>query len=195
MKKTANKGQWLLWTGTLLIVAAVCLTGYNLLRTAQSGKRAIQIQEQLSAMIDERQEYQYQTLGEDMPVEVIDGKEYVGTLDIPELQLKLPIMNEWSYANLREAPCRYTGSAYAGDIIICAHNYDTHFGKIKQLLPDDQVVFTDVNGNAFIYRVVEIETLQPDRITEMKEGNYGLTLFTCTFGGAARVAVRCELIA
>lgn len=193
MRKTADKGILMLWAGVLLIAAAICLVGYNLLLTVQAGKQAYRVQERLNSIIDRRQTDQNQILAGDMPVEMIDGKAYIGTLEMPALQLKLPVMNEWSYANLREAPCRYTGSAYTGDLILCAHNFDTHFGRIKWLSPGDGVIFTDVDGNIFHYRVVEIETLSPDHVDEMKEENYGLTLFTCTLGGAARVTVRCEL--
>lgn len=193
MRKTADKGLWMLWGGVLLIAAAVCLVGYNILLTAQAGKQAYRTQERLDSIIDQRQTAQDQMLAGDMPVEIIDGKAYVGTLEIPALQLKLPVMNEWNYANLREAPCRYTGSAYTNDLIICAHNFDTHFGRIKWLSPGDKVNFTDVDGHTFSYHVAELETLQPDKVDEMKHENYGLTLFTCTLGGATRVTVRCEL--
>lgn len=193
MRKTADKGLWMLWSGVLLIAAAACLVGYNLLLTAQAGKQAYRTQKQLDSIIAQRQAAQDQMLAGDMPVEVIDGKAYVGTLEIPALQLKLPVMNEWNYANLREAPCRYTGSAYTNDLIICAHNFDTHFGRIKWLSPGDKVIVTDVDGHTFSYHVVELETLQPDKVDEMKHENYGLTLFTCTLGGTTRMTVRCEL--
>lgn len=193
MRRTADKGLWMLWGGVLLIAAAVCLVGYNLLLTVQAGKQACRAQDRLDSLIDQRQTAQDQMLAGDMPVEAIDGKAYIGTLEIPALQLKLPVMNEWNYANLREAPCRYTGSAYTNNLIICAHNFDTHFGRIKWLSSGDKVNFTDVDGHTFSYHVVELETLQPDKVDEMKQENYGLTLFTCTLGGATRVTVRCEL--
>ena len=47
-----------------------------------------------------------------MPEETIDGRSYIGVLEIPSLSLQLPVIGSWSYAELREAPCRYAGSAY-----------------------------------------------------------------------------------
>ena len=44
-------------------------------------------------------------------------------------------MESWSYPKLKVAPCRYRGSAYLDDLIIAAHNYDRHFGRINTLLP------------------------------------------------------------
>ena len=50
----------------------------------------------------------------EMPVEEIEGNGYIGLLEIPALGLSLPVMSEWSYPNLKLAPCRYSGSAYTG---------------------------------------------------------------------------------
>ena len=58
-----------------------------------------------------------------------------------------------------------------------------------------EVIFTDMDGNRFIYAVSETEQLPGTAIEEMKSGDWDLTLFTCTIGGAARVTVRCELTA
>ena len=105
----------------------------------------------------------------------------------------LPIISNWSYPNLKKAPCRYSGSAYTNDLILAAHNFSSHFGNLKSLALGDTVLFTDVDGNVFSYRVAERETLQPTAIEEMKSGNWDLTLFTCTLGGSYRVTVRCVL--
>ena len=51
----------------------------------------------------------------------------IGILEIPALDLNL-VISSWSYSSLRLAPCRYSGSAYKGDLVIAAHNYQSHFG-------------------------------------------------------------------
>ena len=48
-------------------------------------------------------------------------------------------------------------------------------------------------GNVFIYKMVERETLNPTDIEEMKDGDWDLTLFTCTVGGKTRVTIRFKL--
>ena len=47
-------------------------------------------------------------------------------------------------------------------MVIAGHNYSSHFGNLKNLSQDDTVIFTDVDGNRFHYRVIELETLAPD---------------------------------
>ena len=128
----------------------------------------------------------------DMPTEKIEGQYYIGVLKIPALSLELPVISEWSYPNLKIAPCRYQGSAYLNNMIIAAHNYSSHFGRLKNLSPGDEITFTDVDGNSFLYKVAAVETLSSYDIEDMTEGNWALTLFTCTVGGEYRVTVRCE---
>jgi sortase A len=129
----------------------------------------------------------------EMPVKMIKGKKYIGILEMPTLNLMLPVLSEWSYPNLKLAPCRYTGSAYESNMVIAAHNYLTHFGRLKELNIGDTIIFKDMDGNRFVYEVYETEILQPTDIDKMKDGGYDLTLFTCTIGGKTRYTVRCML--
>ena len=130
----------------------------------------------------------------EMPAAKIDSDLYIGILEIPALDLELPIMSSWSYPKLKVAPCRYTGSAYTKDLVIAAHNYKSHFGRLGNLVLGDRITFTDVDGNVFTYEVAAQETLMPTAIREMTSGEWALTLFTCTVGGSYRVAIRCDLV-
>lgn len=122
----------------------------------------------------------------------LDGNYYIGYLSIPALGLELPVMAQWDYERLRIAPCRYTGSVKTDDLVIAAHNYSRHFGGISQFSGGEDVYFTDLDGMRYCYQVVKVETLEPAAVEEMSAGKYDLTLFTCTYGGASRVTVRCE---
>ena len=129
-----------------------------------------------------------------MPTVDADGHKYVGFLEIPAISRILPVMDTWSYPNLKISPCRFVGTVYAHDMIVCAHNYDRHFGLIKTLKEGDRVSFTDVYGDRFNYEVSEVTILQPTDVEEMKDpDDWDLTLFTCTIGGATRVTVRCVM--
>lgn len=129
-----------------------------------------------------------------MPTVEVDGHMYVGFLEIPAIDRVLPVMDTWSYPNLKIAPNRFVGTVYAHDMIVCAHNYDRHFGQIKTLQEGDKVTFTDVYGDRFEYEVSEVTILQPTDVEEMMDpDDWDLTLFTCTIGGATRVTVRCVM--
>ena len=95
----------------------------------------------------------------EMPTVKIDGRDYIGTLRIPSLDLKLPVISEWSYPALKIAPCRYKGSAYSNDLIIAAHNYNSHFGRIKYLKVGDAVKKFHVGPHRIGHVVTKGETL------------------------------------
>ena len=178
--------------GLLLIAAALGLSAYNFYVDKSAGDESSEVAAQLIAGVDENltsgQSASPQT---PMPTEQIDGNLYIGVLRVPSLGLELPVMDDWSYPGLRVSPCRYSGSVYADDMVIAAHNYQTHFGRLNRLELGAEVSFTDVRGNVFVYEVAGIETLDPYAVDAMIDSDYELTLFTCTFGGADRVTVRC----
>lgn len=73
----------------------------------------------------------------EMPITLIESNEYIGILDLLALGLSLPVMSDWSYPQLKIAPCRYKGSAYTGDLIISAHNYERNFGHLISMMIGD----------------------------------------------------------
>jgi sortase A len=163
------------------------LTIYNFYEDYHSAQNINKILEQLYTTDDTEADPDT-----DMPQEQIDDQDYIGRLEIPALDLELPIISEWSYKSLKIAPCRYSGSAYDGNFVILAHNYSSHFGRLMELSIGDEITFTDMDGNIFTYEVTEKEILQPEDVEEMESGDWDLTLFTCTVGGKSRVTVRCN---
>ena len=212
-KENSRNQEGLLWItiGLLLIAAALFLAAYNLYDEQRAGQSAMEAIDQLGDLLPpketvteptgEQEVFYDQTALPDyvlcpdmeMPVENINGIDYIGVLRIPALELELPVISEWNYPNLKSAPCRYSGSAYLNNLIICGHNYTSHFGNLKNLWEGDIATFTDMDGNVFTYKMVERETLNPTDIEGMESGNWDLSLFTCTVGGQSRVTIRFEL--
>ena len=128
---------------------------------------------------------------EETPPEFPGGEECIGILELPTLELKLPIFSRWDDWLATLAPCRYTGSLLEDNLVLAGHNYAAHFGSLHLLEPEDPVYFTDLDGNRHVYAVTQTETLSAGAVDEMTTGDWDLTLFTCTVGGAARVTVRC----
>ena len=197
-----KKGAFCMAAGFLLVLAALLLTGYNVWDEGRAGDAADATFQALKFQTEEgREELPEYILPDylvdprfEMPTVEIDGYDYIGYLDIPSLELSLPVMSEWSYPQLKIAPCRYAGSGYLDDMILAAHNYDRHFGRLKNLEGGELVRFTDVDGNVFDFSVTELELLWPEQTEEMLSGEWDLTLFTCTLGGRQRVTVRCDRI-
>ena len=118
----------------------------------------------------------------------------IGILSIPVLELELPVLTEWSYEKLKNAPCLYFGSYYQPNFVIAAHNYPAHFGGLSRLRAGDLVMFTDVTGTVYCYEVVLLETLTATATEDMLNSGFDLSLYTCTPGGSNRVTVRCSRI-
>jgi len=124
----------------------------------------------------------------------IDGENYIGTIIIPSLNLELPVMEECNYDNLRKAPCKYYGSIYTNDLIICGHSYKSHFKYLSNLKQNDKIVFVGVNGIKYTYEVLETEILNPKEVDSMINNDFDLTLYTCTNDGLNRVTIRCNRV-
>ena len=129
-----------------------------------------------------------------MTVADIDGHGYIGFISLPTLGLELPVMADWSYDQLKIAPCRFSGSVFTDDLVLMAHNYKKHFGPIRRLEAGDSMTFTDMDGNSWEYQVVAQEVLGPGAVEDVTAGEYDLTLFTCTYGGENRITVRCDRV-
>lgn len=130
-----------------------------------------------------------------MPVIKIDGNYYIGVLTIPALGLSLPVMEDWDDEKLKISPCRYAGSLYEKNLVIAGHNYQRHFSGIRTLTIGSEIDFTDADGNAFHYKVVASDVMNPEEKDRMLEnGAWDLTLFTCNYGLGTRYAVRCQMV-
>ena len=191
--------------GALLILAAAALLAYNKWDASRADKASQEVlgelEQTLNAAIEEKAKSDTVALQPEldptqvMTVTELNGWDYIGYLSIPSIGLELPVMSQWSYAGLKIAPGRYSGSTYADNMVVCAHNYAKHFSPIKWLALGSEVYFTDMDGQRWSYEVTNVETIQPTDIDKMitasDEDAWDLTLFTCTTGGRARCAVRC----
>ena len=208
-KKKNRIGNILKGAGLILVTAAVLLLVYNLWdgHRARESEEAIlaeylQENKKASESPDASDKEDKQNIPDYLLNPDMDMPEYtlkslgdvacIGILEIPALNLELPVISSWSYSSLRLAPCRYSGSAYKGDLVIAAHNYQSHFGGLRTLPEGSEVFFTDAEGNRFSNYVAETEALTPWSVDDMTSGEWPLTLFTCTLDSQNRVTVRCE---
>ena len=189
--------------GLLLICAALLVTLRNIYENRAAGKAADEALTRLRELIPDPAQAQdngiinetpiYEEYKEvDMPQINIDGSKYIGIVSLPSLGLELPVKGEFSYPALVGAPCRWSGSAYTGDLIIAGHNYPRHFGSLKNISIGDNAFFTDTDGNIFRYKVLEVVQLSGNDGELMRSGDWDMTLFTCTVSGKKRVTVRFE---
>lgn len=203
-RKLPQTGQ-LWWPVPIFLSGALLLTAWNLLdgrRAAlAAGKAAAGIENEVRRKEkegeeqEERMEIPAYWANPEMPMPAveIEGERFIGILYIPALELELPVMETWSYQGLRTAPCRYCGSAYLDNMVICGHNYPSHLGRLTELRCGAEISFSDMDGNHFRYVICGMEVMTADSADIIREASGGdLTLFTCTPGGKTRYAVFCR---
>ncbi len=126
--------------GAVLILSALLLLLYNRYEDAHAGQEAENLLTDIEAAIAAQTTDtpaatmpnkggntatpSPTALDPEMPVVTLDGYEYVGYVEIPVLALKLPVMADWDYTQLKVAPCRQFGSSRTDDLVIAAHNYE-----------------------------------------------------------------------
>lgn len=196
--------------GAVLMLSALLLLLYNEYEEGRAGREAGRLLDDIQSTIEERADTSVQTteseieitesylpsetLPSELPTRSINGFEYIGYISIPDLKLKLPVMSEWDYERLKVAPCRHFGSSRTDDLVIAAHNYKTHFGSLSGLEIGAEICFTDMNGIENHYTLEKLETLAPDAVDAVCNSGCDLVLYTCTAGGAARVAAFCNRV-
>ena len=207
-RKNKGKGSFLIAVGILLLLAAAGLVIYNVWDARRAEETSNQIAQGLIEEINEAVKdgltaLPYGSADTPMPTTMIDGYEYIGILEMPSLNLSLPVMKEWDYDRLKISPCRFTGSYYTDDLVLCAHKYAKHFSPIKWIEIGADVYFTNVEGLTIHYIVTNRETVEPTDVETMIKNSknsetstmeWDMTLFTCNTGGQTRCAVRCSRV-
>ena len=214
-RRTGKKGNLFTGLGLLLIVAALFLTGYNIWDDYRAGQASQEIVSEVVHLIPEESLETVETDSSKseetkaaekvipkfvndptiaMMEKEINGQKYIGVIEIPTLELELPIISEWNDERLKISPCRYVGSAYLNNMILSGHSYKNHFRYIRKLVEGDRVIFTDMEGTRFVYEVILQDVIAAEDVEGMLAGEWDLTLFTCTPGGKSRNTVRCQLV-
>ena len=196
-EKSMNKGKAFIGIGVLLILVSLVITGFNKYEDLNAGKQAQAVLDVFkNEVVTQNHVVDNLITNEvkEMKTININGDEFIGTIKIPSINLELPVMSEYTYNKLKKAPCRYYGNLFTNDLIICAHAYETFFANLVYLKQNDLIIFTDVDGNNYVYEVLEIEVLKSTDVDKMINSDFDLTLYTCTYDNTGRVTVRCNRV-
>lgn len=117
------------------------------------------------------------------PVINIDGRDYVGILEIPSLDVRLPIAASWRPESPR--PGAYSGVLERGTLAIGGPNTAGQLGRLTETADGDRFTITDVTGRVFTFEVATIETVKSDEKAKILEKvePWDVSLFADTFSG------------
>ena len=195
--------QIMIISGAVFISVAVILYGYGLVDDFFAGRRAGNLTLQMPGAGDVYNPVE----GEDaifaqIPVKVepvtYKGLEFniIGFISIPKLKIRLPVIDRVTDDLLKISVCWYGGEMKPEPVrmIFTAHNYRSHFGQIDRLVPGDEVFFQTNSGIIYTYQVLELIEIDEENQAGLDQGDWDLTLLTCTKDRVRRLLVRCVLM-
>lgn len=191
-----KKRVWTVVTvmGIIFLVGAAGLTLWNFNTDQAAAEESRSLLTELAEAIPEVEAQPVFPMENGMPVVEVEGQNYMGAINFPDLDRELPVLASYELEKLKTAPAVYHGTPQTGDLVICAHNYRSHFGSLQRLPIGAQVLLKAVDGNLYEYQVAATEVVSPFAVADVTSGEWDLTLFTCTLGGRTRYVVRCDLI-
>lgn len=208
MNKRQKRGLVLLAVGMLLVLSSLGIYLAQQQEDAAAGQTAavllqqlenrtpsvdVQPQDDNDAPADAQPDSDnYELADPVLPEKKYMGYTLLGSISVPSVGIQLPILDQWSEAMLKIAPCRYTGSISGGNMIIMGHNYKSHFNPLHKVKVGAEVEIENTIGRTFRYRVAKIEYLHRTEGERLPSEEYPLTIFTCRPGGLERIILRCE---
>lgn len=174
MKKQTNQLCVLLGI-CLLVVAALVLIfwQWGIHKSQQEATKNVQtirtlIPEAQGAVLEERQD-------NTMSVLSINGKDFVGILEIPKFGSSLPVCANWG--EVSQHPCRLSGSVYDRTMQIGTTSQKGQCDFYRDVSVGDFVFFTDMEGNRFSYEITDIRYEKHADQTTLQQEDAALTLF------------------
>lgn len=189
--------------GVFLIIAAGVLAGVNARGESVAAESATRLGELSEAHVSAvRAVYEGYDVPADyaldesreMPVVSLDGVDVVGVIRVPARGVELPVAAAWDDGVSKKCACVFEGSAYEDRFVVAGHSYRAHFAGLYGAAVGDAVSFTDMDGNEFEYVVTGTDTVAGDDVDGLRDGDWNLTLFTCTRDSRSRVVVRCDRV-
>lgn len=180
---------------SIFLISAIIIGSFNIKQDHDAGQASKEMVEEIKDKKKEGLPDYRLAPYMDMPEEMIGGYLCIGYLTMGDIEL--PVISRHDdevYEKLRSAPVRYEGSVYSHDIIICGHNYPSHFRILWDMEEGTEVTFTDIKGNRFVYEMKERRKVGPYGYKEMTEGDWDMILFTCVPGGRQRCACTFRMI-
>ena len=75
-----------------------------------------------------------------------DGREYYMVIEIPALEMKLPVLADYSEADMKTTPCVYSGTVSEDNLVIVGHNFESQFGRLNEIELGTDILLTLSDG-------------------------------------------------
>ena len=112
----------------------------------------------------------------------------IGSLEIPSLDIKYPILSTTSEELLKVSLTKYWGGNpnEVGNLCILGHNFkdSKFFGNLLNIEKNAIIKVTDIDGNTLDYKVYETSIVEPEDTSctsQLTDGHTEVTLITCYY--------------
>ncbi len=127
-----------------------------------------------------------------------ESSEILGIIEIKKLNLRYPILADYSEELLKVAPCKFYGESFykSGNVCIAGHNYDNgdFFSNLYQLEIGDIINIYTMSGTEIVYTIYDKFESNPTNVsclnqdTNFKE----ITLITCNNFNKKRLIIKAK---
>ena len=117
---------------------------------------------------------------EEMPRLELNGRDYIGLIELPEYGVSLPVAADWDTGLFPFRPACYSGTLYSGTLVIGGSGGEDCFVFISQLDAGECVMFTDARGVRYAFTVSRITHHAALGAAELDDPESSLLLFVKT---------------
>ena len=127
-----------------------------------------------------------------MAVLPLDGTDFVGILEMPGYGLTLPVGADWGHTY--QYPCRFSGSIYDGSLQVGATTQKGQFDFYRELSVGDRVVYTDMEGNRYTFRITGLRQESHVDQTTLSRAEASLVLFVKNIYSFEYLIIFCNVL-
>ena len=166
----------LIAAGSLLLISAMTMLVCWQWGISASQKKAQSYLESIRALIPEPQgAVLEEKLDNEMPALSLDGKDFIGIIEMPSHNLSLPVCAEWG--NESKYPCKFSGSIYDKSLQIGATSQKGQYDFYREISVGDAVLYTDMSGKRYSFTVTDLKYRKHADQSALTEKPSDLTLF------------------
>ena len=129
----------------------------------------------------------------EMPAISLDGKDYLGLLEVPAYGVTLPVGSQWDTGKLIAFPCRFWGSAYDSTLVIGGSDEKGLLDFCSTIDLGAYVFVTDMTGARYTYTVSRVDRAKHAQTDWLLSDQWDLTLFAQSSLSMEYIALRCSL--
>lgn len=191
MKKSS---KFIFSLGCLLIVSSMVLLLLLQAKTKQAEHDNAEIVQMMEAILTDYSQGSKDTERQmEMPVLELQDEDFVSLLEIPSYGLKLPVCNDWNKGKVVSYPCRFSGTAYDGSLVIGGYDQLGQFDCFDRIWDGTMVMLTDMTGTVFSYEVERVERSQTAEANVLLSDKSDLTLFVRDAQLLEYIILRCVM--